>query len=95
MIRSFRDAKTREVFDGRCPKGFPASILKVARRKLGMLDAAQRLNDLAAAPGNKLHPLERKRKGQYGIRVNRKYRVCFEWSDDGATNVEITDYHDD
>jgi proteic killer suppression protein len=93
MIRSFRDARTREVFAGRCPKGFPASILKVARRKLRVLDAAHRLDDLRAAPGNKLHPLKGDREGQYAIWVNDQYRVCFEWSDDGASNVEITDYH--
>jgi proteic killer suppression protein len=93
MIRSFKDAKTEEVFAGRCPKGFPAGIVKVARRRLGMLDAAHRLDDLRAAPGNKLHPLTGDRAGQYAIRVNDKYRVCFEWSDDGASNVEITDYH--
>jgi proteic killer suppression protein len=95
MIRSFKDAKTEEVFNGRCPKGFPTGILKAARRRLGMLDAVQRLEDLSAAPGNKLHMLKGKRQGQYAIWVNDQYRVCFEWSDAGASNVEIVDYHDE
>jgi proteic killer suppression protein len=93
MIRSFRDANTEEVFKGKCPRGFPAHILRVARRKLGMIAAATKLDDLRAPPNNKLHPLKDDREGQYAIWVNDKYRVCFEWSDDGATNVEITDYH--
>jgi proteic killer suppression protein len=93
MIRSFRDAKTREVFEGRCPKGFPANILRVARRKLGMVDAATKLEDLRAPPNNNLHRLKDDREGQHAIWVNDQYRVCFEWSDNGATNVEITDYH--
>jgi proteic killer suppression protein len=93
MIRSFRDANTKEVFEGRCPRGFPADILRVARRKLAMIAAAIRLDDLRAPPNNKLHPLKGDREGQHAIWINGKYRVCFEWSDDGATNVEITDYH--
>jgi proteic killer suppression protein len=95
MIRGFKDAKTEEVFQGRCPKGFPASLLKVARRKLGMLDAAFALEDLRSPPNNKLHALKGGRTGQYAIWVNDQYRVCFEWSDAGANNVEIVDYHDE
>jgi toxin HigB-1 len=93
MIRSFKDAKTEAVFNGECPKGFPANILNVARRKLAMVDAAMVLDDLKAVPGNKLHPLERDREGQHAIWINDKYRVCFTWSDEGPTDVEITDYH--
>jgi proteic killer suppression protein len=95
MIRGFKDAKTEEVFHGRCPKGFPASLLKVARRKLAMLHAAFGLEDLTAVPGNKLHALKGDRKGQYAIWVNNQFRICFEWSDAGASNVEIADYHDE
>lgn len=93
MIRSFRDKVTEAVFNGECPKGFPADIHKVARRKLGMIAAATKLDDLKAPPGNKLHALERDRDGQHAIWVNKRVRVCFVWSDDGPTNVEIIDYH--
>jgi proteic killer suppression protein len=93
MIRSFRDKITEAVSNGECPKGFPADLQKVARRKLRMIDAAAKLNDLKVPPGNKLHPLDKDRKGQHAIWVNNRCRVCFEWSDDGPTNVEITDYH--
>lgn len=94
MIRSFKDAATKAVYDGEAPKGFPADLLKVARRKLRLVDAASVLNDLKAPPGNKLHPLNKDRAGQHAIWVNDKYRVCFEWTDEGPINVEITDYHD-
>jgi proteic killer suppression protein len=93
MIRSFKDSKTKEVFNGNCPKGFPANILKVVRRKLRMLDAAGNLSDLKVPPNNKLHELEKDRAGQHAIWVNDKYRVCFIWTNDGPTDVEITDYH--
>jgi toxin HigB-1 len=93
MIRSFKNPNTEAVFNGDCPKGFPADLLKVARRKLALVNAAAALNDLKAPPGNKLHPLEGDRKGQHAIWVNDKYRVCFVWSDEGPTDVEITDYH--
>jgi proteic killer suppression protein len=93
MIRSFKDSNTREVFNGNCPKGFPADIVRVARRKLRMVDAATKLSDLKIPPNNKLHPLQADREGQHAIWINDKYRVCFVWSDDGATDVEITDYH--
>lgn len=92
-IRSFRDTDTRAVFDGSCPRGFPASIVRVARRKLRMIDAAKELVDLKAPPNNKLHELDRDRKGQHAIWINRQYRVCFVWKDGDASKVEITDYH--
>jgi toxin HigB-1 len=68
--------------------------MKVARRKLGMLDATKELRDLEVPPNNKLHSLGKDRKGQHAIRINKQYRVCFEWQDGDAANVEITDYHD-
>lgn len=68
--------------------------MKVARRKLRMVDAATELKDLMAPPNNKLHALGKDRQGQHAIRINDQYRVCFEWKDKGAHNVEITDYHD-
>ena len=94
MIRSFADKDTKTVFDGECPrKGFPADLVEVARRKLRMVDAANELRDLAAPPNNKLHKLKDDRAGQHAIRINDQFRVCFTWKDDGAHDVEITDYH--
>lgn len=93
MIRSFRDQKTEEVFHGRCPKGFPPDLLKTARRKLRMLDAAHDLKDLKSPPGNRLHPLLKDRAGQHAISINDQFRLCFIWRDGEAHDVEITDYH--
>jgi proteic killer suppression protein len=70
-------------------------VRNVAKRKLAMVDAAKRLDDLKAPPGNKLHPLLKRRIGQHAIWINDKYRVCFTWKDGHAYDVEITDYHDD
>ena len=68
---------------------------KVAKRKLDMVEAATELDDLKVPPGNKLHPLYKKRTGQHAIWINDKYRVCFTWKDGHAFDVEITDYHDE
>jgi proteic killer suppression protein len=65
----------------------------VAKRKLQMVDAAAQLDDLKVPPGNRLHALTGDRKGQHAIRINDQYRVCFEWRDGNAYEVEITDYH--
>lgn len=94
MIRSYKDALTEAVAAGESPKGFPADIVKVARRKLFMLDNAAELNDLKSPPGNRLHPLKKDREGQHAIRINDKYRLCFRWTEAGPEDVEITDYHD-
>ncbi len=81
------------MFQGRTPKGFPSDIANVARRKLRMVDAAVRLDDLRLPPGNKLEALTDDRAGQHSIRVNDQWRVCFLWSDGAAHEVEIVDYH--
>lgn len=94
MIRSFGDKKTAAVAAGTVPKGFPADLIKAARRKLVMLDNAAVLDDLKSPPGNKLHALAKDRDGQYAIRINDQFRLCFRWTDAGPENVEITDYHD-
>jgi proteic killer suppression protein len=93
MIRSFYDRATEAVFMGRCPKGFPADLFKVARRKLTALNAAAALDDLKAPPSNRLHPLDRDRAGQHAIAVNDQFRLCFIWTDAGPERVEFTDYH--
>ena len=84
---------TQAVYDGESPKGFPADLVKVARRKLRYLDAAIDLNDLRSPPGNRLEALRKDRAGQHSIRVNDQFRVCFIWTREGPTDVEITDYH--
>jgi toxin HigB-1 len=93
VIKSFKDRLTEAVYHGESPKGFPASLVKAARRKLGYLDAAVDLNDLRSPPGNRLEALRGDRDGQHSIRVNDQFRVCFIWTDEGPKDVEIIDYH--
>lgn len=93
MIRGFKDRTTEAVYRGESPKGFPSDLVKVARRKLGYLDAAVGLNDLRAPPGNRLEALSKDRRGQHSIRINDQFRICFTWTPEGPMNVEITDYH--
>ena len=91
MIRSFKDAATARLFaDEDVPR--LRAIERQARRKLLMLNAAQRLDDLRSPPGNRLKELKGERKGQHSMRVNDQWRICFVWSD-GAEDVEIVDYH--
>ncbi|MGY8679694.1 type II toxin-antitoxin system RelE/ParE family toxin [Bradyrhizobium sp. UFLA05-153] len=93
MIRTFRNKTTEAVFNGESPKGFPADLVKVARRKLRYLHAASELSDLRAPPGNRLEALAGDRKGQHSIRINDQFRVCFVWTAQGPDEVEIVDYH--
>ena len=93
MIKGFRNATTRAVFEGEAPKGFLSDLLKVARRKLRYLNAAASLADLRAPPGNRLEALKGSRAGQHSFRINDQFRVCFVWTTEGPTAVEITDYH--
>ncbi len=92
MIRSFRCKETEEVYHRRRSRKF-ANIEKVARRKLKMLDDAERLEDVAAVPGNRFKPLVGDREGQYSIRINDQWRICFRWREGAADDVEIVDYH--
>lgn len=92
MIRSFRSAETRKLFDDRPSKRF-RSIERVARRKLLLIEAAENLSDLRNPPGNHLELLNGDRAGQYSIRINDQYRVCFRWVNNAAEDVEIVDYH--
>jgi proteic killer suppression protein len=78
---------------GVTPKGFPSDLVASARRKLAQLDAAERVEDLGVPPGNRLEPLRGDRAGQYSIRLNDQWRLCFLWRDGDAFEVEIVDYH--
>ena len=93
MIASFRDRRTRDLADGRRVKAFDG-IRRKAELKLDQLDAATSTRDLDL-PGNRLEALKGDRKGQYSIRINDQWRICFEWPKgaNGTVNVEITDYH--
>ncbi len=92
MIESFRCDETQALFEGDRPRRF-RSIQSVAERKLAQLDAAQTLAFLRSPPGNRLEVLNGDRSGQYSIRINEQFRVCFTWSDSGPADVEIVDYH--
>ena len=93
MIKSFRDGLTEGVWHRQRVKGFPSDLFKAARRKLGFLEDAVELKDLRIPPGNRLEALKGDRAGQYSIRINDQWRVCFRWDDGNAFDVEITDYH--
>jgi proteic killer suppression protein len=93
MIRNFKDRVTEAVFRGESPKGFPSDLVKVARRKLRYLDAAIDLRDLRQPPGNRLEALKGDRQGQYSIRINDQFRICFRWTSQGPDDVGVTDYH--
>jgi proteic killer suppression protein len=93
MIRSFVDQQTERLFERQPVKKWAQPLRRAALRKLVMLDAAQALDDLRVPPGNRLEKLAGNRAGQYSIRINDQWRVCFEWSDGDAYEVEITDYH--
>jgi len=92
MIRSFKSAETEALAKGVRVRRF-ASIAAVARRKLRQLEIADRLEDLRVPPGNRLESLKGDRSGQYSIRINDQWRVCFRWEEAGAEDVEIVDYH--
>ena len=94
MIVSYRDKRTRDFASGKPVKAF-SGIGHAARLKLDRLEAAVELKDLGALPGNRLEGLKGDRKGQYSIRINDQWRICFEWPGDapGPSNVEIVDYH--
>ncbi|MEQ1717769.1 MAG: type II toxin-antitoxin system RelE/ParE family toxin [Hyphomicrobium sp.] len=91
MLKSFRCRDTEALFNDTPVKRF-SSIERSARRKLEMLAAAKRLDDLRVPPGNRLEALKGGRKGQHSIRINEQWRICFRW-DEGAEDVEIVDYH--
>lgn len=97
MIRSFADAGTEDVFNGRnskaARKSCPRDLWTVATRKLEQIDSAEMLDDLRVPPGNRLEALVDDRRGQHSVRINDRYRVCFVWGLEGPDAVEIVDYH--
>jgi len=95
MIASFRDEESELIWQGKFSKKIklPASLHNVARRKLRMIAAAIRIETLKIPPNNRLERLTRDREGQWSIRINDQWRICFRWQDGSAHDVEITDYH--
>ena len=93
MIQSFRDRETERIFQRQPSRRFSVNLQRAAQRKLVVLDAAELLQDLRIPPGNRLEKLSGDRKGQYSIRINNQWRICFEWKRGGAYRVEIADYH--
>ena len=92
MIKAFKSRDTQRLFEGERVPRF-ANIAKVAMRKLQMLHAAQRIDSLRIPPRNRLEALKGDRKGQWSIRINDQWRICFVWQDGAAWDVEIVDYH--
>lgn len=92
MIKTFRCRETQALFETGKTRQF-STFKASAERKLAMLQAAEILDDLRSPPGNRLEALSGDREGQYSIRINRQWRVCFRWTEDGAEDVEIVDYH--
>jgi proteic killer suppression protein len=92
MIQSFADKETEDVFHRRFSRRF-ASIARAAFAKLVMIDSARRIDDLMQPPGNRLEKLKGDRRGAWSIRINDRWRICFEWEDGNADRVEIVDHH--
>ena len=93
MIKTFADRHTMELYETGRSKRFPSEIWKRAIRKLEYIDLATILDDLKVPPSNRLHRLEKDRKGQFSISINDQWRICFRFTDGDAYDVEITDYH--
>lgn len=93
MIQSFKDKETELIFKRQRSRKLPSNIQQVALRKLRMINRAVTLNDLRIPPANRLEKLKGDRQGQHSIRINDQWRICFEWQDGDAYDVEIVDYH--
>lgn len=93
MIATFSDKETERIWRREFSKKLPTDIQRVAYRKLMMVHAAHELDDLKIPPANRLEKLSGSREGQYSIRINQQWRICFEWQNGNATQVEIVDYH--
>jgi toxin HigB-1 len=93
MIETFKCKETEKVFARQFSKKLPTNIQSVALRKLRMLNRSSSIQDLKIPPANRLEAFSGKRKGEHGIRINQQWRICFEWKNENAYNVEIVDYH--
>ena len=93
MIRSFKCKETKKIFNLERSRKVPASIQQLALRKLKMLNCSISINDLRVPPANRLEKLSGSRKGQWSIRINDQWRICFNWKNSDAYDVEIVDYH--
>ena len=97
MIVSFKDQATEDIFNGvnskAARKACPRTLWRITSRKLDQLDSVEQLEELKVPPGNRLEKLSGNRKGEYSIRINEQYRICFIWGESGPTNAEVTDYH--
>lgn len=93
MIKSFADKATAAIFSGVLVRKLPHDIQTIARRKLKLIDATSRVDELRIPPGNRLELLSGNRAGQWSIRINDQWRICFKWADGHAEDVEIVDYH--
>ena len=93
MIKKFRCKETEKVFKRKLSRKLPRNIQRVALRKLNIIHAALVIKDLLIPPSNNLKELKGKRKGQYSIRINNQWRICFKWIDNDAYDLEIIDYH--
>jgi len=93
VIKSFGDKETKKIYQREFSKKFPVDIQKIGLRKLRMLNNSHSLQDLKAPPGNRLEKLRGERQGQYSIRINEQWRLCFVWRENDAYKVEITEYH--
>jgi proteic killer suppression protein len=93
MIVNFKCKETEKIWNGRVSRKLPRDIQEVSLRKLRLIEASMKVEDLRIPPNNRLEFLKGNRKGQYSIRINQQWRICFEWQDCNAMNVEIVDYH--
>lgn len=93
MIKTFKCKETEKIFRGKVSKKLPTELRHRALIKLHMIDAAENVSDLRIPPANFLEQLQGDRAGQYSIRINQQYRICFVWDDNNAYDVEIVDYH--
>jgi len=93
VIKTFRDAETEKIYQRERSRKLPSDIQQTALRKLRMINNSININDLRVPPANRLEKLSGDREGQYSIRINDQWRICFEWKSGDAFNVEIADYH--
>lgn len=93
VIKSFKDKETEKIYSRQVSRRLPQDIQQIALRKLRMLNNAQTINDLRVPPANRLEKLKGARSGQYSIRINDQWRICFLWEDGNALDVEMVDYH--